>query len=648
MTDHGDTTRIHNAQGQTHTGSGTQNNYNYYFVADRLIREGGDPLRMAVERRLWLSRRFIPPPGYGEAAKRLEGAGTAVLVSGNPGNGRRTAAVVLLHRAGGKDDPFREVALDDRRDEPAALSAGERVLIDLSGMSEQELGDAHNLVRSYWAMIERCGGRLAVAAARDHEHRVQSDLRQLLVPIGRPDGSAVLARHLHFEHIEMPSLELQSSSLGEVLASSPMRELNRLSELMVEARSQGGEPGSWAVQAIAALRMRREEAERHIASLTEGRQRALLFTAAMLDGAPADAVFRLSDRLLRTLRHPEDERPRLDRADLTARLPELQVQVTKGRVGFGSLAYGAAVRSHFWFYYPDLREPIGSWVSSAVRRTPYLEETERRKLVSRFTEQALASRDIQLLTELVEAWAKGTGSLPSAMAVLEQGLEDERSGAAFRKKIYDWSVDTRSRPLLVRGLARICVDVMAPHHPNQALVRLHQLARREGAPHDARAALFELLCRQEWLHEELLIRSCDGMERSSPYRADVGIFLGLVDPLPSKARYDLLVRGWRGVLDLAPPDVWSPKVRTWLSAARRKPGGGGRLMRILIDAADGRIDVLSRYYMLTYDWSAEPDDDSLPLGRADVAARFRRDIDLAQGIEPLDLTAAGVRGGRGM
>ncbi|MFC9329005.1 hypothetical protein [Kitasatospora sp. NPDC057015] len=647
MTDGGDTTWIGNAAGQTHTGSGAQNNY-YYFAAERLVRGGGDPVRMAVDRRVWLSRRFVPPPGYGDAAERLEDPGTAVLVSGAAGSGRRTACVVLLHHAGGRTDPFREVAADDDRpDEPARLAGGERVLIDLSSASDQELVDAQGLIASYWSKVEQIGGRLAVVLPREREHLLQSDLRQLLVRIGRPDGGEVLTRHLGRADVKVSPAELHRSAVGRLLAGSPMGELQRLCDLVVEARSQGGRFDVWAAKAVAALLQRDDEVAEHIAALTDGRQRALLFTAAMLEEAPADAVFRLSTRLLTTLGHPEDERPRLDRTDLTQRLAELRVKVSQGRIHFDALAYGQAVRSHFWLYYPDLRAAFGAWVAESVKGPPWLDQAERRNLVGRFTEQALRAGDVHVLTALVESWAKEARLLPEAMAVLDQGLRDERWGAAFRMRIYDWSMETRLQPNLVRGLARICADVMAPHHPDQALVRLHQLARREsaGAPRYALEALLELAGGEGPLFEKLLGRVCEGMERRDPWRRDAGIFLRLVAPLPSEARREELVRGWRGVFAVAPVEVWSSGIGAWLSAARHRRDGGAWLMGILIDAADGGIELLSRCYLLAYDWAGAPDDAPGPVGRADVAARFCREIDRAQGIEPLDPAPVGATEG---
>ncbi|MFB7128033.1 hypothetical protein [Kitasatospora sp. NPDC056273] len=646
MSDHGDATWIGNAQGQTHTGSGNQ--YNYIVSAsDRLIRSGGDPLRMAAERRLWLSQRFVPPDGYAEAFRKLEGPGTAVLISGAEGSGRRTAAVVLLHRAGEPGAPFREIALEDGQEEPEDLARGELVLIDLSDMSDQQVADAQGLVRSYWAKAEHNGGRLAVVLSRDHEQLLQSDVRQLLMRIGRPAGDQVLAKHLGRAGVTVTLAELRRSTLGELLDSSPMRELQRLHELVVEARSAGGDFAEWAEKASTALSERAGEVARQIAELADGRQRALLFTAAMLDGAPAAAAFRLSDQLLTRVGHPEDERPRLDRADLGQRVRELGMAVKEGRIGFKALAYAEAVRAHVWLYYPDLRDTFGAWLGDTIRATTWLDTPDRQQVVVRLTEQALRARDVGLLTGLVAAWAKEARLLPEAMLVLEEGITSETCGSAFRAKIYDWAVGPPLHANLVQVLARICVDVMAAYHPDQALVRLHHLARREAVdgPRHAREALRELAGKDKRLYLGLLSRVRDGLEKSEPVRSDIDIFLELVDPLPSWVPDKEVVRAWQWVLAVAlSPKAWEPGVRSWLSAARQAQDRGERLMRILVQAADGRGEVLSRYYLLAHEWAAGPEDHPGPVSRAEVATRFCRKIDHVQGIEPL----VGATGGRGL
>ncbi|WP_031067442.1 hypothetical protein [Streptomyces sp. NRRL WC-3742] len=644
MTERADTTWIGAAKGPTHTGSGPQNIYNSYLAegAEPSFRRGGKPVEVALDQRRFLRARFIGPRGYGEAAARLERPGTVVLLMGGSGSGRRSAAIVLLHCADQEGRRFRELFPNDERFDSGEPEKSERVLFDLTETSESEFLEAQGRLRRIWEQIRRVGGRLVVVVPQEHEHLLQSDFRQLLVGIGRPDWAGVIVRHLRLGGVKVSRREVHGSAFSEDLKRYRMRELQRLCELMVVAHTEGGQFDAWAAKAVEAVRKRGEEAAQQISSLTDGRQRALLFAAAMLEGTSVDAVCRLVDRLLAKLGHPADGRPELDRDDMTRRLKAVRVDMRGERIHFEALAYGAAVRSHFWLYYPDLRETFGAWVADTVQKTNWLTPADRRRLVGRFTEQALKVGDVRKLIETVESWAEQPGSSDEAVQVLGLGLMSERHGAEFRAKIYDWATSPQPADTLVPVLVRTCVDIMALQHPDQAIVRLHQLARRESG-RIATNALLRLARGEKRLYLKLLERVRAGMARQDPWLPDVDLFLALMDPLPTWLPRAEAVRGWREVLRL-PPSLWARGVKTWLQAARLVPDDGLRLMGVLLAAAEGRSEPLSHYYLLAHAWETERDDRPLSVSRAEVAKRFRREIDRAQGLGPL--VGAAERGRR--
>lgn len=641
MTEGADTTWIGAAQGPTHTGSGPQNIYNSYFAdgAELPFRRGGTPVEVALDQRRYLRGRLVGPPGYGEAAARLEPPGTVVLLMGEAGWGRRSAAIVLLHCADEEDRPFRELFPNSERVEAVAPESGERVLFDLTETTESEFIEAQSRLTALWEQIRRVGGRLVVVLPQVHEHLLRSDFRQLLVAVERPDWAAVIVRHLRLGGVEVSRQVVHGSAFIGDLKRYRMRELQRLCELMIVANAEGGDFDTWVAKAVEAVQRRGEEAAQQISALTEGRQRALLFAAAMLEGAPVDAVCRLADRLLAKLGHPVDGRPHLDRDDLTRRLRAVRVDVRGGRIHFEALAYGAAVRAHFWLYYPDLRETFGAWVAEAVQETNWLTPEDRRRLVGRFTEQALKVGDVRALIETAESWSERPGSSDEAVQVLGLGLMSERYGAEFRAKIYDWATAPQLADALVSVLVRTCVDVMALQHPDQAIVRLHQLARRERG-RLAMDALVQLSRGERRLYLKLLDRVRTGMARQDPWPADVALFLALMDPLPTWLPRAEAVRGWCEALRLS-PSAWGRGVKAWLRAARLRPVENVRLTGILLEAAGGRSEPLNHYYLLAYAWEAERDDQPWSVSRAEVAKPFRQEIDRAQGLGPLVWAAEG-------
>ncbi len=94
----------------------------------------------------------------------------------------------------------------------------------------------------------------------------------------------------------------------------------------------------------------------------------------------------------------------------------------------------------------------------------------------------------------VDAWASGgPPQLALALSALERGLADPRDGWRFRRRCYEWSVNHRLPEPHAQVVIAACVDVIAPNHPQQAIVRLHHIARRrDDVAQSAQSALLRL------------------------------------------------------------------------------------------------------------------------------------------------------------
>ncbi|MFF7453007.1 hypothetical protein [Kitasatospora sp. NPDC008115] len=639
MTDGG--IRIDEARGPTHTGPGPQ--YNVFGGDFRPPRPRVAPSRVALDHRLWLRERFVPPQGFGEARTRLERPGTTVLLAGPPGSGRRTAAVMLLHEPQDPAASFVELSFSRENEDSTVPEAGDRLLLDLSSIAEEDYEAAQALLYGYWGRVEQAGARMVAVLPSADQELLLPALRQLVAAIGRPRELAVLRRHLESDQVRLAPDDLLGAELTAHLRDFAMRDVQRFAALVAQARSAdpAAPAAEWLGQALGALSDRAGEVAQRIAALESGPQRALLLSAAMLAGASADAVFHHADRLLGLVPHTPDEKPLLERADLAERLkalPSLEVDA-RGRIRFVALAYDAAVRTHFWTYLPGLREGLGRWVEDAVRSPhPALGTQDRRRLVERFTEQSLRAADWRTLHRLAGEWAAEPRRSEEALAVLRLGLEHERYGAGFRSKIYEWATGQVS-PAAARVLARACGEVMARTHPDQALVRLHHLARRTGrnGPAEVRETLYELVRQDRRLYLKLLARFWDGLAAQGAATADVRLFLDLVGepPPPRWVPADALAVTWAKVLAVARREQWAEAVHRWLSAARAEPPAGERLMDVLVEAAEARPERLTRLYLTGHEWVAGGPRDERS-ARAGVAARFWQKIDIAQGIESGD------------
>ncbi|MCX4686992.1 hypothetical protein OG401_22260 [Kitasatospora purpeofusca] len=644
MTDgSGGGTWIDEARGPTNTGPGPQ--HNHFYGAPEPSRPKVARSRVALEQRRLLQGRFVPPPGFGEAQSRLAQPGTTVLLAGPPGSGRRAAAVMLLHAVEGPTASFVELSFSPKEEDGAPPEADDRLLLDLSGIPEEDYPAAQRQLYGYWGRVEQAGARMVAVLPSAGQESLLPELRQLVAEIGRPRELAVLRRHLDGRRVRIGPDDLRADELASPLRRFAMRDVQRFADLV--ARAQQAAPAApaaeWIRQALGALSDRAGEVAQRVSALDSGPQRALLLSAAMLEGAPADAVFHHADRLLGLVPHTPDEKPLLERADLAERLkalPSLEVD-TRGRIRFAALAYDAAVRTHFWTYLPGLREGFGRWVEDAVRAPhPTLGAQARRLLVERFTEQSLRAADWRSLLRLAGEWAADPRREVEALAVLRLSLDHDRYGAAFRSRIYEWATNP-APPALAKVLARACGEVMARTHPDQALVRLHHLARRAGrsgaVAQEVRETLYELVRQDRRLYLKLLIRFGDGMAALRADTADIRLFQDLVgEPPPTRWVPDeALAVTWAKVLTVARREQWSEGVQRWLTVARTDPQTGERLLDVLIAAAGAQPERFTGLYLTAHEWVADGPRDGRS-ARAEVASRFWQKIDIAQGIEPGD------------
>ncbi|MFD8596249.1 hypothetical protein ACFV1L_14755 [Kitasatospora sp. NPDC059646] len=412
-------TRIDSAHGPVHTGSGDQHNH--------IHPPGGPPcprelIRIAAADRRWLCRRFVRPRNLGRAAERLTEPGATVLLGGEAGVGRRAAGIVLLHELPGRAGVFENLPIGPRDGRPDH-GPDDRLLLDLSAAAADDRPAALEALDVHRSAAERTGARLVVVLSPEVERVLAPELRHQAVELGRPRGRAVLARHLRAdevphrpEDLERPELPL----LAELLATAPMRDIARLARAVGGTGGHGRPGAAFADRLAAALAEvtdHSDEVARQVGEVTDVRARALLLAGAMLEGAPVDAVVAGADRLLRLLGGSPGEESALAGPDLRARFEALRMRRTRdGRTGFAQSAYGRAVRSHFWTWFPGLREHLRDWTAEAVR-LPGLGPAERRELALRFAEQARAAGRPDDLRVLAEQWG---GRLPAEAALLRE------------------------------------------------------------------------------------------------------------------------------------------------------------------------------------------------------------------------------------
>ncbi|MFG2491082.1 hypothetical protein ACGFSD_08485 [Streptomyces caniferus] len=646
-------TRVENSGGSVHAGQG--NIYNYHSYTTCSFKEppaGRSPRRIADDQLRLLRQRFVDPEGMGEA-RRLLAEHSTVILDGPPGSGRTAAARVLLYELHQGTGIFRELLPGDGEEvaltDAGLVGAGDRLLLDLA---EADIAG--------WAKKRRDLSVLRKAVQEQQAHLVvvmpqdgtlESELQLYCAKIAHPPAQEVFRRHLRLHHIPHEEYLQSAPAFADFLGEQrSMEEIADFADRVRRARTAHRAPDNfagWCEQARDARKTWRQEVAGLVAERREASQRALLFTTAMLHGAHADVIHHAAALLLRTLKTPRDNVHLLEAKDLAERLTEISASAgPDGHVRFNALGFDAAVRVHFWDHMPDLRPLLSAWADRTVELVDrHVTADLRRELVKRLADQYLRTGKWRELAALADEWGANTTNPArpaAAIHALGCGLESKQYGGNFRELIYTWCRDKQLAGDLAYVLLRVCTDVIAPTHPDQAMVRLHHLARRERGATPALDALCDLVATSSRLRRRMLDRLT---RHSTAPAADARLFLRICDPVPltdpggaPRALVDeayvqgCVTTGWREVLVQLPQPHWQPYAQHWLHTAAAAGGRHDLLLDLLVDAADGNGKHFAALYSAAR--TAEPTASGGPARGVATTDHLLQKISAAQGLRP--------------
>jgi hypothetical protein len=525
-----------------------------------------------------------------------------VLLAAASGTGGRTAAIRLL-RDDERRTPIHELPVHEARDEQVLdredVAENDRLLLDLATVGDDLTEALYGELPAFWGAVRERNALLVVVLPERKGRDLDAELGRLLVPLGRPDGMSVLERHLAAYGIEAAPDELSRPDLAQVVRHGSVHDIAHVASLVRQARDRSDQVTDLAAlleQALVAHAARADEAAAHVDGQS-GRVRALMLASALFEGALADTVFEADRLLVRMLDlqggpgHPFEE------PDLKKRLADIGAKIGRdGRVRFRELGYAEAVRRHFWKHFPGLRNRFRDWIVACGRVLPAVEGGDD-DLVRRYLDVCLEVNRSQDVFIVIRAWTSSRPLRPAlALIALGYGLVDTRDGWKFRAKCYDWSVNDRLPTPLGQVVIAACVDVIAPNHPQQALVRLRHLTRHgdEELAGAAQSALHRLSNDRRILRR-LLARLADPTRSNLCGLRDRSLFLVVVEPgrllmsdssgrplLIEAGVRNALVHGWAEVLRYGTKAEYEGALRQWFEVVSGR--WGDDVLSVLVDA----------------------------------------------------------------
>lgn len=638
---------------------GVRQLYNYLQLpaaaAEGLARRTTVPPPMNQEALARLRQSFVPPARFQKALDQLRASYTLV-VAGDRGSGRRSAAMMLLSKvARSSHDLTIDAVREEDQVDVGSMDRGDGVLLDLSARPTEAVGGLLKRWGSFHGEVTAKQCFFVVVIPKNADHLLDADLHEHLVVIGRPDAREVFAQHLGRHGVAYNDSDLVRPDLVSWLERATMADVSALGRSIRDEAESGGGFSQRLERALVAYQARPEQVANWLGEPDRREEQALILAAAMLEGARTDTVFTAAEGLLDIVESEED-RDNLQRKGITQRLDVCGITVDgDGRVRFRSPDFDHQIRSYFWREHPGLRGKFCDWIGRIVPDSA-LDAESSSDLAVRFAEQALAVERPNDLRRLVVEWVEGGGRRPSpallrsASMLLRVGMLDERFGSVFRKMVYDWALPSKSplSPDFDVVLIDLCEHVIAPWRPEEALVRLRHLARREDK-HIAEEAAERLnaLADDHVFFQRALNKLAQRLADKNEL-PDVQLFLRVATAdrvvahgagRPFTADGDVrghLVTGWRRAV-LRDVSTWEASARGWLEAGADDSEYGAELLDVLVEAGDRSTTALGRLCAVARRWKWEAAGEEL-LRRSQLVEELVRRVDASQQLEFLTTT----------
>jgi hypothetical protein len=415
--------------------------------------------------------RFVPPGGQWEGASGKLGYFGTLIVTGERGTGRRTAALRLLSGINA-DDPIYELVPTWKRPSTSILPPppGARCLLDMSEPTERPPSADFGKKLLNWAR-EKDLVLVVIATDETGADRWADSAENAVIRLRSPEARELAARELGLTAAgELRTAVLDHPAFADIWLSAPKAaDARRLVELIIE------EPFRSPEQIADEYRGWRNWIDDTLRAKKIG-PRTLMWAAAFCDDGQRGSVLRMSEDLRRKLK--EDRGPAAVLSDDPAakRLDEAGIKPNGDRVRLDPVHHGIAeaLRVYLWREFEDapLRGLLTEWLVEQLGELP---PDDAGRLAQGVLDIVVRFRDDTLLRAVRDNL---TGDKqPIAVQLLSRAAVDPQFGAHVRSSLYSWAKDSRSQANLV---AAVCGGEFGEQLPGQALVRLGWAAQKSG------------------------------------------------------------------------------------------------------------------------------------------------------------------------
>lgn len=547
------------------------------------------------------SSQAVLPPGYGDALAILARRRVVVLAD-EPGTGRRTAALALLHSL--QDVSVRpcEIEADGEPPEVTRLPLDHRCafLLDLNDPEADTPAEPFGraLLSEYAGRLETAQSYLVITATPQIWAACAGSAADVTVSPGRPDPRQVCERHLRAAGLAERISWLDEPSIEDLIkpASRPC-DMTRLAAEIASVPNTG----AGRREVVSKHTRWRHRVHELFAKNPAPADRAFVVAAAALDNSPAHLILDAADMLLEKLGGSVPAASALAGEPLSERLEKINADLDNDMVSVCGQHHGLdhAILLHVWDQFPRCRAALLEWLASPLPTGAGHQRSLYRKLADALLRLAVEREPAPVLEALRQWWIRPE-LRELAVSVISAAAMHRRIGERVRHHVYGWANRTGDRGLACI-VADLCGGEFGRQRPEIALIRLRYLAAvadravahavvralasLTAQPGVTGAAAEEITC---WITSGEAVRQRTGraafLKLAASYDATGGLaLLGPDGPL-----LELAVTGWRAVLDERPGPSVDQRVTAlagWFSAALPDSPRRDKVLKILAAAA---------------------------------------------------------------
>jgi hypothetical protein len=477
-----------------------------------------DPLRGSYAR----------PPQYIQASEILRTRHVVVLV-GSRGTGRRSGGLRLL-----LDYPevsIHDLATDGDRPSVSRLPSEPRqgYLLDLTD-EEAAIPEAFgSRVADHGEGLAQSGSYLVITVTDDLWQSCRASTYPISTQFGLPSAREVVEKRLMYLSASPERL----AALNEPAIAALVSEAARPVELVELARSLYENDGLNLEDIADEYHRWKDYLNGWFASgEVSVSNRALLISAAVLEGAPAGVIMDAADKLLKEARAPVSQDGPLAGDDLSLRIKKIDAVLRNdGGVSINKKhrRLDHAVMDHIWVERPQLREPLLAWMADIAGANGVASKHAER--VAMALAELAVSQSTDIFLDVIDKWLQSDENrYRIAVSVLERTALSPTVGASVRARLRRWVENQRTNERTLRAVAEVCGGQLGEQRPKVALHRLKLIIGRGSEDAEQSAAMgLRRLASVASVRRVVLATVLDWTRSGADLQAGCVGFLGLVD-----------------------------------------------------------------------------------------------------------------------